>query len=219
MRRRKKRSLSQVWAPLTGPLATGVRTTLETVETMSGVAQTPYKPANGAAYPEGDLGAAIKDTARLIKARLGVEVVTIDHGGWDMHNFLGPVSATSRFTMTGMLTELARALSAFFTDLGPLASKVTVVTITEFGRRLAENGAQGLDHGWATGMLLLGGGVRGGQYYGRWPGLTDAALVDGDLAVTTDYRSVLAEVLRSRFNVSTSQVFPNFSPETVGVMS
>ncbi len=93
-----------------------------------------------------------------------------------------------------------------------------MVTLTEFGRRLTENGAHGLDHGWGNATLLMGAGVNGGKYYGNWPGL-DPATSDGDLAVTTDYRSVLSEILTSRFNVSTSAVFPGFTPESLGVMA
>jgi uncharacterized protein (DUF1501 family) len=217
LRTRKKRSLHQVWDHAGGPLGRGARTALDTVDTLARIAERPYTPAPGARYPQGSLGDTLKDTARLIKGRLGVEVVAIDHGGWDMHNGLAPVDATGPATMNGMLTKLAQALSAFFTDLGAASARVTLVTITEFGRRIAENGSAGLDHGWATAMLVMGAGVRGG-YHGRWPGLSQEALVDGDLAVTTDYRSVLAEVLRSRFNASTSRVFPGFQPEAVGVM-
>ena len=118
--------------------------------------------------------------------------------------------------MTPMVDELARALHAFYTDLGDgLGSRVTVVTISEFGRRVAENGNQGLDHGYGNVMFLLGGGVVGGRFYCRaWPGLSSGNLVQGDLSVTTDYRSVLTEVLRARFpHVDTSKVFPGFIPQ------
>ena len=114
---------------------------------------------------------------------------------------------------------LAQALAAFYADLGAHADRVTLVTLTEFGRRVAENGSRGLDHGWGNTMLLMGAGVRGGRYYGTWPGLGAANLTDGDLAVTTDYRSVLAEVLAARFNASAAQVFPGLQPEAVGVMA
>jgi uncharacterized protein (DUF1501 family) len=215
--RRKKRSLHQVWDGVGGALGRGARTALETADTLERITGRPYTPAPGVHYPLGSLGEAFKDTARLIKARLGVQVVAIDHGGWDMHNALGTVDSPGQASMTGMLTELAHAVKAFFSDLGGGADRVTVVTVTEFGRRVVENGSAGLDHGWANAMLVLGAGVRGG-YHGRWPGLSPSALVDGDLAVTTDYRSVLSEVLRSRFNLSTAGVFPGFQPETVGVM-
>jgi uncharacterized protein (DUF1501 family) len=217
-RKRKVRSLHQVWDGARGPLALGARTTLSTAATMGDLASTPYHPVDGANYPKGHLGDAMRDTARLIKGRLGVEVVSIDHGSWDMHNNVGSVGIVGPGNMSGMLTELASALGAFFTDLGSLAGKVTVVTITEFGRRVTQNGSGGLDHGWGNAMLLIGAGVRGG-YHGQWPGLDDTVLADGDLQVTTDYRSVLSEVVVKRFGVSTSRVFPGFTPENIGVMA
>ena len=217
-RRRKMRSLHQVWDGVNTSLGTGARTSLRTATTMAELAATPYTPRAGSAYPGGKLSDALKDTARLVKADLGVEVVSIDHGSWDMHNNVGAVGSLGSATMHGMLNELATSLRAFFTDLGAVAGRVTLVTITEFGRRVAENGNGGLDHGWANAMLLLGAGVNGGKYHGAWPGLGSADLVDGDLAVRTDYRSVLTEVLRSRFDVATSKVFPGFVPEAVGAM-
>jgi uncharacterized protein (DUF1501 family) len=121
--------------------------------------------------------------------------------------------------MSSGLTDLATALAAFFRDLGPDAGRVTLVTLSEFGRRLAENGAAGVDHGYGNAVLVMGAGVRGGRYYGRWPGLATARQVDGDLAVTTDYRHVLTEILQSRFPaVDTSSVFPGTGYRRVGFM-
>ena len=114
---------------------------------------------------------------------------------------------------------LATALDAFMRDLGPLRSKVTVVTVSEFGRRLAENGSAGLDHGWGNVMLVAGGGVKGGRYYGHWPGLGASSLVEGDLEVTTDYRTVLGEIVTKRFNRSASTVFPGLSATPLGVLA
>jgi uncharacterized protein (DUF1501 family) len=108
-------------------------------------------------------------------------------------------------------------VAAFLTDLGPAADKVTIVCLSEFGRRVAENAYRGLDLGYGNVLFLLGAGVKGGTYYGTWPGLSGD--LDADLLVTTDYRSVLSEVVTARFGVSTAQVFPSFAPETVGVMS
>ena len=110
---------------------------------------------------------------------------------------------------------LARSIAAFFEDLGPAADRVTLVTVSEFGRRVVENNNYGLDHGWGNVMFLVGAGVRGG-YHGTWAGLE--AGNDADLTVTTDYRSVLSEVVRTRTPVSTATVFPHFSPERVGAM-
>ncbi len=112
--------------------------------------------------------------------------------------------------------ELSQALAGFFTDLGAVGDRVTVVVLSEFGRRVQENANQGLDHGYGNVMFVLGAGVKGGQYYGTWPGLTND--IDSDLLVTTDYRSVLAEVVSTRFGVSTAAVFPQFQPQPLGVM-
>ena len=115
-----------------------------------------------------------------------------------------------------LFRSLASAVAAFFADLGPDASRVTLVTLSEFGRRTVENADHGLDHGWGSVMFLAGLGVQGGKYYGRWPGLV--ATGDADLPVTTDYRSVLAEVVATRTSASLATIFPGFTPQTVGVM-
>ena len=117
--------------------------------------------------------------------------------------------------MRGAAGALATSLAAFFTDLGALADKVTVVTISEFGRRVKENANYGLDHGHGNVMFVLGAGVKGG-YRGTWPGLVDS--LDADLAVTTDYRSVLAELVSKRLGRSVAQVFPGFTPAPVGAV-
>ncbi len=217
VKQQRRSALGQVWGQERGPLAVGARSSLATTDTLGTTLQDGYRPSSGAAYPVGSFGDAMRDTAQMIKARVGIEVVTLDHGSWDMHSRVGKVDATSPVSMAGMATTLAQGLAAFFADLGVEGDRVTLVTLTEFGRRVTENGTQGLDHGWANSTLLLGAGVRGGRYYGTWPGLDD--LADGDLRVTTNYRSVLSEVVTSRFGVSTSAVFPNFQPEPVGVMS
>lgn len=216
--RARRRALDQVWSSADGPLGAGARSSLVTTATLADTVATAYTPANGARYPDSDLGRCLKDTARLVKAQVGVKVVTLDYGSWDMHEHLGTLSSTGGASMNGMVKNLAASLAAFFTDLGATGSRVTLVTLTEFGRRLSENGSAGVDHGWANATLVMGAGVRGG-YHGRWPGLDGAALNDGDLAVTTDYRSVLSEILSSRFNVTSSTVFPDFRPGAVGVMA
>ena len=215
---RRRRALTQVWEDARGTLGVGARSTLAATATIGSQLQQDAPPANGAVYPSGDLGRALADTARLIKAKVGVQVVTVDFGSWDMHTNLGTID-TSFGTFNGMTSQMALALKAFFIDLGLDANRVTLVTLTEFGRRLKENGARGVDHGWANATLLMGAGVNGGRYYGTWPGLDESSVVDGDLAVTTDYRSVLSEILVKRLNVSTSTVFPSFIPETIGAVS
>jgi uncharacterized protein (DUF1501 family) len=115
------------------------------------------------------------------------------------------------------LTEMSQALAAFATDLGAKLGDVTILTLTEFGRRVEENGSTGTDHGHGQAVLMLGGGVDGGKVHGTWPGLAEPDLVDGDLAGTTDYRSLLAEALEKRCGASAlSTVFPNLPTERVG---
>jgi uncharacterized protein (DUF1501 family) len=215
-KRRRKTALHRVWDTAPGALGQGVRAALSTSESLDYLAK-PVLPLNGANYPTGDLGDALAETARLIRADVGAKVVTLDYGGWDMHTLLGKVDGGS---MTSMITELAACLKAFFVDIGLLSSRVTVVTISEFGRRLEENGAGGLDHGWGNCMLMLGAGVNGGKVHGKWAGLSGAALNEGDLAVQQDYRSVLSEVVKSRFpELDSTKVFPDFMPEALNTMT
>ena len=219
-RARRNDSLSMVWDPVTTPLGGATRSTLRTVATLEPVAAEKYVPANGVVYPDdwpaGDLSRALADTAHLIRADVGTEVVSIDYGSWDMHSDYGTLQWGDMQSMVG---GFAGALSAFMRDLGELRSRVTVVTISEFGRRVQENGSRGLDHGWGNVMLVAGGGVRGGQYHGTWPGLGSAKLVDGDLAVTTDYRNVLGEIVERRFGRAPSLVWPDLSYSRPGVMT
>lgn len=209
----RRAALQTVWGQAPGPLGAGARSALTAVSQFGPVRATSSTPKNGARYPDADLGRALASAARVIRANVGAQVITVDHGDWDHHRNLGNLSGGLMATMT---TELAQSIAAFFTDLGTVASRVTLVTISEFGRRVAENASWGLDHGYGNVMLLAGAGVKGGRYYGQWPRLSNTP--DADLLVTTDYRSVLNEVLRSRFNASTGKVFPSFQPERIGVM-
>ena len=188
-----------------------------TAQVTSALATARSVPASTATtYPDTDLGAALRDVARLVKADVGLRAACVDSGDWDMHENLG--AATPGRRMYDHLHDLAAALAAFATDLGPAFARVTVVTISEFGRRVGQNGSGGLDHGYGNAMLVLGGAVRGGRVYGRWPGLAPSRLVDGDLAVTTDYRAVIAEILRARCGVTdTASVFPGVTPARLGL--
>ncbi|GGK15203.1 hypothetical protein GCM10010124_04740 [Pilimelia terevasa] len=193
-------------------LAAPATAAVDALGTAAALKAAGYTPANGAVYPAGKLGAALRDVARLVKAQVGLMVASVDFGDWDMHEGLGtPVAGQS---MYDQLSTLAKALAAFAADLGPEGlGNVTLITLSEFGRRVAENGSRGADHGHGNAMLLLGGGVRGGRVYGRWPGLAPAKLVAGDLAATTDYRAVIAEVLARRCGMaSPAAVFPSLAP-------
>jgi len=176
-----------------------------------------YTPANGAAYPATPLGTALSDVARLIKSGIGLAAATVDQGNWDMHDALG--NAVKGQRMYDNLTELATALAAFAADLGPAGMKnVTLVTISEFGRRVAENASRGVDHGHGNAMLLMGGGIRGGKVYTKWPTLAPPALTDGDLTATTDYRTVIGELLQKRCGFGDlSTVFPGVTPGSFGL--
>jgi uncharacterized protein (DUF1501 family) len=207
---RRVRSLHRLWDADGSPMGHAMRSAFQAV--------TEFEPArqagNQAPYPNTDLGNALKEVARIVRGDVGVRVVTVDQGDWDHHTGVGTVESGR---MLRNATELATAVSAFFEDLGALGrDRVTLVTVSEFGRRVKVNGSGGLDHGWGNVMFLAGAGVAGGRYYGSWPWLSDGH--DADLRVTTDHRSVLAEVAARRFGASTAQVFPGFSPEPVGVM-
>ena len=219
-RRDRAAALRSMWGATDGALGSSARKALAVASDLKPVVGRRYTPANGARYPGTDLGDALQDAARLIRSGVGVRAVTVDHGSWDMHAALGDVDDVRDRSMTTMAGGLADALAAFLKDLGPLVgSRVTVVTVSEFGRRVAENGSRGLDHGWGSAMMLVGAGVRGGRYLGSWPGLGPAALREGDLAVTTDYRSVLAELVTRRLGVSSAAAFPGFSPGPVGAVT
>ena len=218
---RRRSQLGTVWGGASGPLGAAGRSALKVVDRLGPVAEQTYRPSNRVVYPtkwpSGDLGAALKDTAHLIRSNVGAEIISVDYGSWDMHSEYGTDEWGS---MQAMVTGFAQALDAFMRDLGSLRSRVTVVTISEFGRRVEENGNRGLDHGWGNMMLVAGGGVKGGRYYGNWPWLSSRHLVDGDLAVTTDYRDVLGEIITRRFpDRSISTVFPGLSHRPLGLMS
>ena len=198
---------------LSAPAAAADKALTATVQPRSAA----YVPANGAIYPATDLGAALRDLARLLKTGSGLAAAAVDCGDWDMHQGLGTAVKGQR--MYDNLTGLAQALAAFAADLGPDGmAKVTLVTISEFGRRVQENASHGADHGHGNAMLLMGGGIRGGKVYGTWPGLAPNALVAGDLAAVTDYRAVIGEILQKRCGFGAlGDVFPGVTPSSFGL--
>ncbi|RME85557.1 MAG: DUF1501 domain-containing protein [Caldilineae bacterium] len=166
-----------------------------------------YDPQHGAEYPDTSFGLGLKQVAQLIRAEVGLEVACLDVGGWDTHANQGVLSGQ----FSGMLTDFGAALSAFYTDMQDQMGSITLVTMSEFGRRLRENASAGTDHGHGNQMLVMGGGIIGGHVYGNWPGLDPEQLDRGDLAVTTDYRTVLSElVLKRLLNDHLDEVFPHF---------
>lgn len=168
-------------------------------------------PAEGALYPRAGLGNSLRQVAQLIKADLGVELAFADVGGWDHHAGEGGVEGQ----LANRLRELGQALSAFAIDLGPRLDDVVLVTLTEFGRTARENGNRGTDHGHASVALVLGGGVNGRKVHGKWPGLGTNDLYEGrDLALTTDFRDLLSELLARHLALGDlSAVFPGYKVE------
>jgi uncharacterized protein (DUF1501 family) len=166
--------------------------TFEAVKMLRAADPAQYKPAAGIDYPNSEFGNNMKQIAQLLKANLGVEAAFTDVTGWDTHQNQGGVDGQ----LSNRLKDFSDSISAFWRDMGDGAENITLVTMSEFGRTARQNGTGGTDHGHANAMFVLGGRVKGGKVYGRWPGLADHELNEGrDLAVTTDFRAVLGEVV------------------------
>ncbi|GAA2621349.1 DUF1501 domain-containing protein [Dactylosporangium fulvum] len=216
MRSQTMEALKTLYTGLDHTLAQTANNTIQAITTAQKIANTQYRPAEGVQYPGGGLADRLRAVAQLIKAGVGLRVAALDVGGWDMHTNLGRVDGGD---MRNSLGNLSQAIGAFATDLGPLLDQTTIVTMSEFGRRVQENGNVGVDHGHGNAMLLLGGGLNGGKVHGNWPGLSQSALDQGDVAGANDYRDVLAEVLKKRFNVADSgAIFPNHQFKSLGVV-
>lgn len=190
--------------------------TFKAVEGLRTVRSTPSAPANGALYTSTGFGTGLKEIARMSKANVGLEVACVDFGGWDHHIGQNASSDTASLPWK-MLKELGDNLANFKKDLGPEEwNRTTVVLMSEFGRRAAENGT-GTDHGTGGAMIYLGGKVRGGVH-GMWPGLSAGALKLGDLAIGNDYRNHLSDVVTGHLgNSNISAVFPGFTPTPLKV--
>ncbi len=181
----------------------------DAVRMMKSADPSKYQPENGADYPRSGYGDALRQIAQLIKADVGLEVAFAEAGGWDTHVNQG----SSAGQLAGRLDDFARGIAALARDLGDRMSDIVILTMSEFGRAVAENGNRGTDHGHGNAMMIIGGqNVRGGRVYGRWPGLAREQRYEGrDLAVTTDFRSVFSEVVRGHLGVTdTTAIFPGF---------
>ena len=206
---RRQKSLSIMWHREKSVLGQSMRTTFEAIKAFG-----PAKAAadNSANYPGTGVGQGLATAAQIIRGDVGVEVITVDQGDWDMHTDMGGVGGG---WMANNAKDLGQAMAAFFADLGTQETKVTLVTLSEFGRRVVENDSNGTDHGYGNVMFVAGAGVRGG-FHGRWPGLANS--YEADLTVTTDYRQVLADIVSRRFNASVAKVFPGLKWQSTGVM-
>lgn len=196
--------------------ATVSKHTLDILKLMQPLNDQTYSPANGARYSDDDFGQRLKTVAQMIKLEAGLQVAAVDFDGWDTHQ--DENDGVDGY-LSDQLSTLGNGLANFYLDLDDYASRLTVVVMSEFGRRLAQNESRGTDHGHGGAMLVLGGGVNGGQVYGTWPGLENANLYDrADLAITTDYRQVLSELLVNRLqNPAIERVFPGFTPQAEGL--
>jgi uncharacterized protein (DUF1501 family) len=194
------------------------RETFEAVRMLKSANAAQLRPANNAQYPRSRLGESLRQIAQLIRADVGLEIAFTDAGGWDTHVGQG----AEQGQLANRLRDFGASLAAFAQDLGDRMGDVLVLTMSEFGRTVAENGNRGTDHGHATAMLLLGGGVRGGKVYGRWPGLAREQLYEGrDLAVTTDFRTLFAEVAGRQLGIARpATLFPGWTGAApLGVMA
>jgi uncharacterized protein (DUF1501 family) len=197
--------------------------TLDAVGLIEDANLGDYVPDNGAVYPDNSFGDHLQLIAQLIKAELGIRTATLDRSGWDTHENEG---SGSTGYLADQLADLAAGLSAFYMDMqgsggADFTKKITIVVMSEFGRRFKENANRGTDHGHGGVMLLMGEYVNGGKVFGDWPGLAEEQLYDGrDLAVTTDYRDVISEILINRLsNPNIDYVFPNFDDyQTLGIV-
>jgi uncharacterized protein (DUF1501 family) len=207
-------ALKSLYTGFDHPVATHAMTTVKALASARRLAESPYQTT--AQYPGGGFSDRLRDVARLVKAKVGLRVATIDVGGWDMHTGLGNADGGE---MRNQLGDLANAMAAFATDLGPQLDDVNLVTLTEFGRRVSSNGNDGTDHGHGGCMLLLGGGLNGGKVHGKWPGLAPGVLDNGDVPGANDYRTVLGEVLNRGFGVADlKKIFPDHSYARIGVL-
>lgn len=196
VRARSERGFAALYTGDDGLVSPAGRRALSAVARVRALSPGSYRPAEGVDYGQGSAATQLRDLAMLIKAQVGVRVATVDVGGWDTHT-------GQRARLDRELLRLGTALSGFHRDLGDRMANVLVLVVSEFGRTVEENGSGGTDHGHGTVMMILGGPVRGGRVYGRWPGLTKPQRYQGrDLEVTTDFRAVFGEALEKHLAVS-----------------
>ncbi len=192
-----------------GKLGETGKETFEAVNHLKRANPAQYRPENGARYPNNDLGRSLRQISQLIKAGVGLEAAFAESGGWDTHRGQGG----SQGQMANLLRGFGQAIAAFATDMGKQMDDIVIVTMSEFGRTARQNGSAGTDHGHGNAMLVLGNSVKGGNVYGDWKGLKSSQLYQGrDLAVTTDFRDVLAEIAQKHIGTpNLDEIFPRYS--------
>ncbi len=195
-------------------LARAGQQTLDAMQAVQPLLGTEYQPSNGAVYNDDEFGEQLKTVAQMIKLEAGLQVAAVDFGGWDTHEY---ENNGAEGYLADLLGALGDGLANFYLDLDSgYTQHLSVVVMSEFGRRLVQNESLGTDHGHGSVMLALGGGVNGGQVFGQWPGLENEQLYDrADLAVTTDYRQVLSELIVNRLeNPHLESIFPGFDAQS-----
>lgn len=197
-----------------GSLAEGASAAVQTLDLLARTQPGSIAPANGAKYEQQWWSTQLRQVGQLIRAGVGLEAAVLDFGGWDTHTSMGTHTDGQ---MRELLTRLGMALHSFYVDMLDVRDQITTVVISEFGRRVAQNGGGGTDHGHGGVAMVMGGGIRGGVY-GAWPGLGASVLDRGDVPVATDFRAVLAEVVQQRLrNPALGTVFPGYTPAFLGL--
>jgi uncharacterized protein (DUF1501 family) len=211
----RKAMLGEMYDSASDPLRSAAEIAIDAGERLGIVDFAGYVPAPGVAYSQSPFGRALRSMAAILKAGLGLEAMHYDFGGWDTHRQTGPPNAV----VLGLIHDLCSGLQQFHLDLDGTSVGYTVAVMSEFGRRVSENGSGGTDHGHGTAMLLMGPRVLGGRVVSDWPGLGPADLDRGDLAITIDYRDILSEVIQRRLhNADLAAVFPGYTPQFRGVV-
>lgn len=195
-----------------GGLGAAGKETFEAVDFLQRSGAARRTPEHGARYPNSPLGQSMRQLAQLLKADVGLQIGFAESGGWDTHVNQGAANGQ----LANNLRDFGQSIAAFLTDLGPSRDEVLLLTMSEFGRTVRENGSRGTDHGHGNVMLAFGNTVQGGRVRGDWPGLGDSALYEGrDLAVTTDFRDVLAEIAQRHLQLDdTAKLFPGYAADT-----
>jgi len=192
-----------------GVLNGTAREAFNAIKMLKAADPSKYQPAAGAEYPRSPFGQSLRQIAQLTKSDVGLEVAFADVGGWDTHVNQGAAQGQ----LANRLDNFSRSIAALVADLGDRMADTVVLTMSEFGRAVNENGNRGTDHGHGNATMVIGGGVRGGKVYGRWPGLSVDRRYDGrDLAVTTDFRDVFGEVVTRHLGVADARpIFPGYA--------
>lgn len=209
-------SINALYTLDSGSLEQAAEATKSAVDVVARIAIDDYQAQNNAVYPENDFAFGLKQTAALIRGDVGLEAACLDLGGWDTHANQGSIEGTQ----AQLMTQLADGLAAFHEDMGVEMDRITVMVMSEFGRRLEENANAGTDHGHGGVLLVMNGNLKPQPVFALWPGLESAYLDRGDLAITLDYRDVLAEILSKRLNnPAINEVFPNHRFEAVDLFA